>query len=397
MTHALSKGIQAHRDVKPQNCLITQDNTLKVTDFGLAKTFDAAGTAEGEKGRRGEGEKGRSELLGRLFGRRREGEAPAEPTPNVQGLSIGLTRTGTAAGTCSHMAPEQFDDAKHVDVRADIYSFGVMLFQMVTGRLPFIGRTWQEFERLHKTQPVPPLTINHQPLTIVVHTCLAKAPADRFADFGAVRERLAEVYENLTGAPAPQPVRGEELSVVAWSNKGGALRALGRTEEALDCYDRALALNPRDEQAWYNKGVALGALGRTEEALDCYDRALALNPRYEQAWSNKGVALGALGRTEEALDCYDRALALNPRYEQAWSNKGVALGALGRTEEELDCYDRALALNPRDEKAWFNKGAVLFNDFQRYREALACFEKAQRLGYPQAAQGIALCRQRLGE
>lgn len=49
------------------------------------------------------------------------------------------------------MVPEQFDDVKRVDVRADIYALGVMLYQMVTGQLPFVGRTWPEYEQLHET------------------------------------------------------------------------------------------------------------------------------------------------------------------------------------------------------------------------------------------------------
>jgi len=83
-------------------------------------------------------------------------------------LSIGATRTGTGAGTPPYMAPEQFDDAKHVDVRADVYSFGVMLYEMLAGRRPFQGRTWQELERLHKTQPPLPLVTCHLSLVTVL-------------------------------------------------------------------------------------------------------------------------------------------------------------------------------------------------------------------------------------
>src|SRR6185295_12635979 len=85
MTHALAKGIQAHRDIKPQNCLITQDGTLKVTDFGLAKVFNDVSLSDIE-------------------------------SLDIESLSLGLTRTGMAAGTPTHMAPEQFGDAKRVDV-----------------------------------------------------------------------------------------------------------------------------------------------------------------------------------------------------------------------------------------------------------------------------------------
>jgi len=300
MTHALSKGIQAHRDIKPANCLITEDHTLKVTDFGLAKVFDEARP---------------------LGGTGREVEAG-----NVPGLSIGVTRTGTGAGTPPYMAPEQFDDAKHVDVRADVYSFGVMLYEMLAGRLPFQGPTPQEFERLHKTQPPPPLVTCHpslvtchsslvtchSSLVTVVHTCLAKDPAARYANFAVLRARLAEIYESLTGEAAPQARAGTDLGAVDYNNKGFSLANLGRPAEALTCYERALEINPRDAVAWSNKGNALVRLGRPAEALTCYERALEINPRYPEAWLNKGVALADLGRPAEALTCYERALEINP-------------------------------------------------------------------------------------
>jgi tetratricopeptide (TPR) repeat protein len=378
MSHALSKGVRAHRDIKPQNCLVTQDNILKVTDFGLAKIFDGTSVDE------------------------------PRATSSPAGLSVHLSLSGEAAGTCTHMAPEQFDDAKHVDLRADVYSFGVMLFQMVKGKLPFVGQTWDEFARLHRTSPAPPLASGQASLDAIVRKCLSKASAERYASFEALREELAAMYQNITGQIAPLPVLGRELraaelinkgnalwslgrfeealashdlaialipeSVEAWSNKGIVLGDLGRPEEALACLDRAIAINPRHTHAWFCKGNELAKLGCPQEALSCYDRALDIDARHVNAWHNKGVALGKLGRPDEAIVCHDQALAINPHCEGAWSGKGTELANLGHHKEALACYDRALAINPRDVEAWFNKGTVL-GRLKRHQEALGCFDR----------------------
>ncbi len=427
MIHALSKGIRAHRDIKPRNCLITGDGVLKVTDFGLAKLFE-------------------DEKLADI------------PVLATGSQSFGLT--ATTVGTCTHMAPEQFENARQVDLRADIYSFGVMLYQMVTGELPFVGESWQELEHLHKTQRPPLLTGTDPRLADVIQTCLEKDPARRFSSFTQLRDRLGGIYQSRVGTPPPEPVRGTALTAVEWNNKGSSLDNLGRrtesiacydvalrldpalvsawfnkgvalfasrqVQEAIACYEQALKLDPKSEQVWSNKGVALKSLGKIEEAVTCYDRAIQLNPRYANAWVNKGVALRALGKTEEALlyydralklnpgdqngwtnkgnalyaigrpkeavACYDRALALNSGLELTWLNKGIALNTLGRYEESLKCYDMALEINPSLQQAWFLRGMTLVNAFQLYREALPYLEEAERLGLKEAAQALAICR-----
>jgi serine/threonine protein kinase len=335
MNHALSKGIiQAHRDIKPQNCLVTEDNNLKVTDFGLAKVFDNTSPDT------------------------------AHAASYGTGPAINFERTGVGFGTLPYMAPEQFADAKHVDVRADVYSFGVMLFQMVTGRLPFEARSWEDFARLHCKAYPPPLKSGQSVLDTIVGKCLAKVADERYGGFGTLREGLASIYESMTKKPAPKPALGIDLDAAGLNNKGVSLGSLGRHEEELGCLDRALAIDPQYARAWYNKGTTQWNLSRPEEALDCFDRALAINPQYAEAWSNKGVSLESLGRHEEALACYDRALAVNPQYAEAWFNKGTVL--------------------------------ILGNDFRRAREAISCIETAERLGLPQAAQAMAKWRESLG-
>jgi tetratricopeptide (TPR) repeat protein len=69
---------------------------------------------------------------------------------------------------------------------------------------------------------------------------------------------------------------------------------------------------------WNNKGVACAALGKFEEAIRCYERALELDHAFAEAWYWKGVALERLNICEEALTCYDKTLALNPGFVVAW-------------------------------------------------------------------------------
>lgn len=347
MIHMRSKGIEVHRDIKPQNCLITENRTLKVTDFGLAKV---AGAAE----------------LGGSSG--------------DDGGDVALSQTGESAGTVTHMPPEQFTDSKHVGVEADVYSFGVMLFQMLTGKLPFTGKTRMEY-RLQHMASVPPLEqIQEAGMRAVVAKCLEKKPAARWRDFEELREVLGGICERVMGAAPPRPVAGVPAAEDAghWLNKGLSLASLGKVKQAMGCYDRALAIHPRYAEAWVNKGNLVRDLGDKEEALVCFDRALGGNPRLDLAWYSKGATLTMLGREEEGLGCLERALEINPQMALAWSSRGIALDKRGRADASLASFDRALALDPRFAGAWMNKANILRN-LRRLEESLACHDQAVEL------------------
>jgi serine/threonine protein kinase/predicted TPR repeat methyltransferase len=394
MEHAYSRGIRCHRDIKPANIMIGSDKAVRITDFGLAGVL---GPTQAMAGVRLSIQKG------------------------VVGLS-GQTMEGTGFGTPTHMPPEQFTDAASCDERSDIYSFGVVLFQMVSsGRLPFLAplptevaasemtRFWREMHRLHATAPVPRLD---SPLFPMIRRCMEKDPGKRYQSFKELREDLEPLLRRQTGEVVRIPElltlnawewhnKGNNLAILGrheeavrcydralelevhnagtWSDKGVSLRRLGRLEEAIDCHEEALEQDAHDVGAWVNKSACLIDLGRREEADSCYNKALKLDPRNAGAWSDRGGNLSNLGRHEEAIRCHDRALELDQQDAGAWVNRGRCLGYLGRSEEAIHCYDKAIELAPLLAAAWSNKGYALVS-LGRHEEAVHCYDKALELG-----------------
>ncbi len=117
-----------------------------------------------------------------------------------------LTRTGARLGTGAYMAPEQFRDAASVDVRADIYAFGVVLFEMITGALPFNGRSSDALGHQHSQYKpasiVPSVHHRHAKLAKsvdeIVQRCLMKEPADRFRSVAELRMAIKQIVAQLT-------------------------------------------------------------------------------------------------------------------------------------------------------------------------------------------------------
>jgi serine/threonine protein kinase/tetratricopeptide (TPR) repeat protein len=150
---AHAKGV-VHRDIKPENVMLSGRHAL-VADFGVAKAVH---------------------------------EATGRQT---------LTTAGVAMGTPTYMAPEQAAADPHTDHRADLYAFGVMAYEMLTGQPPFVGATPQAVLSAHVTEPPVPVTQRRRtippPLAQLIMRCLAKKPADR----PQTAEELLPVLETL--------------------------------------------------------------------------------------------------------------------------------------------------------------------------------------------------------
>lgn len=150
-----------HRDLKPANILVNQRLDAFVTDFGLAQTIDSSRSIDG----------------------------------------------GRIVGTPLYIAPEQVEDPRNVDVRADIYSYGATFYHLLTGAPPFESESLVDLLLKHKIEPLAPPQSRREvvpgQLNDCIERCLAKKPVDRFQDFEEVEQALSSQHPNSPWNPVP--------------------------------------------------------------------------------------------------------------------------------------------------------------------------------------------------
>jgi serine/threonine protein kinase len=175
LQHAHELG-HIHRDIKPQNLMLTPEGQVKILDFGLA----------------------------RLATERRAEEAHAtDAAPSKLGgahsLAGFLTHAGVVMGTPDYIAPEQVADPRLADIRADIYSLGCTFYHLLTGRVPFSGGSVVDKLMAHQEQAPRPVTEHRQdvPREVVgiLERMLAKRPEDRYQTPGEVVRDLEQITQ----------------------------------------------------------------------------------------------------------------------------------------------------------------------------------------------------------
>ena len=165
---------------------------------------------------------------------------------------------------------------------------------------------------------------------------------------------------------------------IAHNNLGTALLQMGRVDEAVADYQKALEINPKLPLARYNLGVALLQNGRVHEVVGHFQAALEIEPDLAKAHYNLGIAFVQLGRVSEALVHYNEALEINPNYAEAEYNLGIALLQIGRLNEAVSHYNKALAINPNYVEVHNNLGTALVQ-LGRVSDALAHFQRAMEI------------------
>jgi tetratricopeptide (TPR) repeat protein len=378
---AHKRGI-VHRDIKPQNIMVTAGGRAKLLDFGIATLADAIAVSS----------------------------ADAETTEATRPL---------AAGTPPYMSPEQITQQR-IDGRSDLFSLGCVLYECLTGRLAFRGRNALEVsgQVLHVHPPAPStlrpeLTAEHDEL---VRRLLAKDPADRFQSaeelLGALRVLVPDTARAATPAAAAQGSR-------AWRRVALAIVAAAGVAGFAWWYStRPVRLPEAPPQAarWFDRGTNAIREGAYYAAKLALKQALAIFPDYPQAHTRLAEALIELDEGEAArnalleanrlvqparlppadrarhdaiqamllrdhdaaIEAYRRLIDLRRDDPDAWVDLARVQEIAGRWSDARQSLATALARDEQNAVAHLRLGTLEAQEGRR-REALAAFAEAERL------------------
>jgi tetratricopeptide (TPR) repeat protein len=357
MGYAVEQAAIMHRDLKPDNIMVTLDGQIKVTDFGLAKALPRWQWKSHQLDPRSAAMKikheGASDVLG---------------------------------GTLPYMAPELFEEGGNIGVWTDIYAFGVTLYELFTGWLPFDSTDDESLIRMHvrSAPPDPRLRKPDMPpdTTAIVLRCMAKRPLDRFQSWGEVEDALQDLRVRAVGTPFLASFPDDDIAASErLVEQGLAHLKLEEYSEAKRCFAEATDRDRSRADVWAHLAVARlrlweyhEALGDVEEGLR---RAVSRN-EFGQLFCARGEIYAKMQLADEALEAYDQGLSYTPNAPRLWREKGALLLQIDRLRDAQQCAERAIEFDKHDPAAWHQLGDIQLRQ-DHPKKAYAAYAEALKL------------------
>ena len=184
----------------------------------------------------------------------------------------------------------------------------------------------------------------------------------------------------------------------AYFQIGYCLANLGRYDQTIEVYKRALRIKPDDADVYNNLCVSYNMLGRYDEAIESCRQAVRIKPDLAEAYSNLGWTHQKLGRYTEGIEFCKQAIRIKPEHALAHYNLGNNYVGLARYEEALESYKQAIRNNPDHAEAHLNLGAA-YNQLGRYEEAIDSYKQAVRIRsrFPEAHLNLGMAYLKLGD
>jgi serine/threonine protein kinase len=313
------------------------------------------------------------------------------------------------SGTPSYMAPEvyQYKTSK----RSDIWSVGVILYQLVCGKLPFEAENRDELREKICSASVPPFPTNvSKPIQDIIYRALEKDRKNRFQSAEEMIEALKAASLSNSALPPPAnplpPLKNAMDYVVrAIENykqgkldqaladfnlaikfdpkydyliRGNVYYKQDKLKQALANYNKAIDLDPNFAAAYNGRGNVYSDQGELDKALVNYSKAIQFAPKFAAAYNGRGNVYYKQDKLKQALADYNKAIQLDTKYAFAYYSRGNVYYKQGKLKEALADYNKAIQLDPKYAFAYYNRG-ILHKKLNNKTTAIADFQKAKSL------------------